>query len=214
MNILLELLALSEAKGKNLLGLTINDKQITEQTPSEQWPGNFYCSFNQLTSLEFCPKEVGGDFYCFNNQLTSLEFCPKEVGGDFNCSFNQLTSLEFCPKEVGGDFGCSRNQLTSLEFCPKEVGGGFNCSNNKLTSLADIHKRLKKMNGTFFADSNPIKSNVIGLMLVAGCEEVELDNKEVEKIINKHLKSPFGSRRVLECQSEMLEANFREFAEL
>ena len=193
MNIHNELLALSEAKGKNLLGLTINDKKITKQTPSEPWPGNFYCYHNQSTSLEFCPEKVGGDFYCHNNQRTSLEFCPKEVGGYFDCS---------------------NNKLTSLEFCPKEVGGNFYCSSNKLTSLADIHKRLKKMDGIFYAHNNPIKSNVIGLMLVAGCNEVQLDNKEVENIMNKHFKSPFGHLRLLECQEELLSAGFDEWAEL
>jgi len=235
MNILLELLALAEAKGKNLLGLTINDKQITKQTPSETWPGDFHCSNNQLTSLEFCPKEVGGDFYCSSNQLTSLEFCPEKVGGNFWCSFNKLTSLEFCPEKVGGyfycynnkltslefcpekvggDFWCSNNKLTSLEFCPKEVGGDFGCSDNQLTSLADIHKHLKKMNGIFHAHNNPIKSNVIGLMLVAGCKEVDLDNKEVMNIMNKHLNSPFGHLRLLECQEELLSGGFEEWAEL
>ena len=151
MNILNKLQLLFKAKEKNLIGLTIEGKKITKQTPSEPWPGNFYCSANQLTSLEFCPKEVSGDFWC---------------------SFNQLTSL------------------------------------------ADIHKRLKKMNGIFYAPDNPIKSNVIGLMLVAGCKEVDLDNKEVQNIMNKHLKSPFGSRRVLECQSELLEAGLEEYAKL
>jgi len=235
MNILLELLALAEAKGKNLLGLTINDKQITKQTPSEPWPGDFNCfdnkltslefcpkevggdfrcSYNQLTSLEFCPEKVGGNFWCSNNQLTSLEFCPKEVGGDFSCSYNKLTSLEFCPEKVGGDFNCYNNQLTSLEFCPKEVGGDFWCYNNQLTSLADIHKHLKKMNGIFYAHKNPIKSNVIGLMLVAGCKEVKLDNIEVMNIMNKHLNSPFGHLRLLECQEDLLSAGFEEWAEL
>jgi len=235
MNILNELLMLAEAKGKNLLGLTINNKKITEQTPSEPWPGYFDCFLNKLTSLEFCPKEVSGsfdcssneltslefcpekvsgNFYCYNNQLTSLEFCPEKVSGNFYCSDNQLTSLEFCPKEVGGNFRCSGNQLTSLEFCPKEVGGNFRCSFNKLTSLADIHKRLKKMDGIFYADGNPIKSNVIGLMLVAGCKEVDLDNDEVEKIMNKHMKSPFGHLRLLECQEDLLSAGFEEWAEL
>jgi len=193
MNILLELLALSEAKGKNLLGLTIDNKKITEQTPSEPWHGDFHCS---------------------HNQLTSLEFCPQEVGGEFNCYKNQLTSLEFCPKEVGGEFGCSNNQLTSLEFCPKEVGGDFYCYNNQLTSLADIHKHLKKMNGTFFADGNPIKSNVIGLLLVKGCNKVELDNKQVEEILNRHLKSPFGHLRLLECQEDLLSGGLEEYAKL
>jgi len=177
----------------NLLGLIINKKNITEQTQHEPWPGDFNCYKNPLTSLEFCPKEVGGNFNCFNNQLTSLEFCPVKVGGNFSC-FN--------------------NQLTSLEFCPKEVGGNFWCSDNKLTSLADIHKRLKKMNGIFNANKNPIKSNVIGLMLVAGCKEVKLDNIEIMIIMNKHLKSPFGHLRLLECQEDLLSAGFEEYAEL
>jgi len=70
------------------------------------------------------------------------------------------------------------------------------------------------MNGTFYADDNPLKFNVIGLLLVKGCKEVELDNKQVMEIMNRHLKSPFGNKRVIECQSEMLDADLGEWAEL
>jgi hypothetical protein len=96
--------------------------------------GNFNCSFNLLTSLEFAPSKVGGGFYCHNNyqNLTSLEGAPSEVGGDFYCFNNHLTSLEFAPSSVGEDFYCSHNNLTSLEFAPSKVGGIFNCSNNPL----------------------------------------------------------------------------------
>ena len=247
---------LSEAKGKNLLGLTIEGKKITEKTPSEPWPGNFYCSNNQLTSLEGAPSSVGGDFLCYDNKLTSLEGAPSSVGGDFWCSYNQLTSLEGAPSSVGGDFSCSYNKLTSLEGAPSSVGGdfwcsnnqltslegapssvggdfscsnnqlnslegaptsvgsGFYCSNNQLNSLTGIHKILKKIDGTFNAYSNPLKSNVIGLLLVKGCKKVELDNKQVMEIMNRHLKSPFGNLRVLECQSEMLDADLGDWAEL
>ena len=96
--------------------------------------GNFNCSNNQLTSLEYAPKEVNGYFNCSNNQLTSLEYAPKEVTGSFYCSNNNLTSLEYAPKTTGS-FNCSNNKLTSLEYAPKEVNGYFNCSNNQLTSL-------------------------------------------------------------------------------
>jgi hypothetical protein len=51
--------------------------------------GNFYCSYNQLVSLEGSPREVGGSFYCSSNQLVSLEGCPREVGGDFSCIDNK-----------------------------------------------------------------------------------------------------------------------------
>jgi len=193
MNILNELQLLSEAKGKNLIGLTIEGKLITEKTPSEPWPGYFYCPNNKLTTLEGAPVSVGGNFYCSNNKLTSLEGSPSSVGGDFSC-YN--------------------NQLTSLEGAPSSVGGYFSCSSNQLTSLTGIHKILKQMNGTFFVDGNPLKSNVIGLLLVKGCKKVILDNKQVKEIMNRHLKSPFGNKRVIECQSEMLDADLDDWAEL
>ena len=235
MNILNELLMLSEAKGKNLLGLTINDKKITEKTKSETWLGDFvcdnnklttlkgapvsvgggfYCSNNQLTSLEGAPTSVGGDFWCYKNKLTSLEGAPASVIGYFDCDYNQLTSLEGAPTSVGGDFICANNKLTTLKGAPSSVGSNFYCYNNQLTSLTSIHKILKQMNGIFYANKNPLKSNIIGLLLVKGCNKVELDNKQVEEIINRHMKSPFGHLRVLECQSEMLDADLGEWAEL
>jgi len=70
------------------------------------------------------------------------------------------------------------------------------------------------MNGNFYADVNPFKSNVIGLLLVKGCKKVLMDNKQVKEIINRHLKSPFGYKRVIECQSEMLDAGLDEWADL
>ena len=102
--------------------------------------GNFSCSYNQLTSLEGCPKEVQGDFSCYDNKLTSLEGCPQEVQGGFLCYYNKLTSLKGCPREVKGRFDCSINKLTSLKGCPKEIHGGFDCSSNKLTSFTNWPK--------------------------------------------------------------------------
>ena len=111
--------------------------------------GDFYCSNNQLTSLEGAPQTVGGSFYCYNNQLTSLEGVPQTVGGSFGCSNNQLTSLEGAPQTVGGSFGCSNNQLTSLEGAPQTVGGRFDCYNNQLTSLEGAPRQHADMFETF-----------------------------------------------------------------
>ena len=71
--------------------------------------GYFYCSFNQLTTLEGAPNEVGGGFYCENNQLTTLEGAPSIVEGNFSCYNNQLTSLEGAPSKVEGYFYCYNN---------------------------------------------------------------------------------------------------------
>src|SRR5690554_5632637 len=66
--------------------------------------GSFYCAYNELTSLEGCPKEVGGHFYCEENKLTSLKGAPVKVGGDFDCSDNPLVTFEGKPKFIGGKF--------------------------------------------------------------------------------------------------------------
>jgi len=193
MNILNELQLLSESKEKNLIGLTIYGKKITEKTSSEPWFDNFYCN---------------------NNNLTSLKGAPSSVAGDFGCSNNNLTSLKGAPSSVGGNFWCTNNSLTSLNGAPSLVGSNFYCYRNNLTSLKDINKQLKKMNGTFYAHVNPITSHVIGLLLIPGCKEVRLDNEQVQDILNRHLESPFGNRRFLDCQSELLDAGLDEFAKL
>jgi len=136
---------------KNLLGLTINGKLITDKTASEPWPGNF---------------------------------------------------------------ACSTNKLTALEGAPASVGGNFGCSSNKLTTLEGIHKILKTMDGAFYAGDNPIKSHVLGLLLVKGCKGVELDNKVVEEVLNRYLPNTRGNRALLECQSELLDLDLEEFAQL
>ena len=130
--------------------------------------GFFYCSYNKLTSLEFCPQKVDGNFSFGNNQLTSLEFSPQTVGGVFYCHSNQLTSLEFSPQTVNGSFGCGNNQLTFLEFSPQTVAGSFYCSNNpelkeiqKITDFKLILLEHKKILINKFSDklNNDLNNN-------------------------------------------------------
>ena len=66
----------------------------------------------QNNNLKFIPVKfnyINGDFSCSGNQLTSLEFAPKQVDKNFNCSGNKLKSLEFCPDSVLGKFYCFKN---------------------------------------------------------------------------------------------------------
>jgi hypothetical protein len=101
-----------------------------------------------------------------------------------------------------------------LEHCPTSVSGNFSCDYNKLTSLQNIHKHLKKMSGIFYAKSNPIKSHILGLLLIEGCSSIKLDNKKVESIINKYLPNTRGRQAVIECQRELIEAGLEEYAKL
>ena len=60
-------------------------------------------------------NHISGDFFCSYNNLTSLKGCPASVDGFFDCSYNNLTSLEGCPKFVGGSYYCNNNKLQFTE---------------------------------------------------------------------------------------------------
>ena len=136
----------------------------------------------------------------------------KYEGGDFNCSDTRLTSLKGAPSHVDGYFYCSDNRLVSLVGAPSHVDGSFSCSVNKLTSLKDVHKHITEINGKFYAVGNPIKSHVLGLLLIRGVTEVRLDNKQVKEILNRHLGK--GRVGMLMAQEELIEAGLEEFAQL
>jgi hypothetical protein len=137
--------------------------------------------------------------------------------GDFECDYKQLTSLEGCPQIVKGDFNCSVNELQSLQYCPQIVEGHFICSSNNLPSLQNIDKYCKQIDMQLWASNNPIKSHVLGVMLIENIKYIILstdrNNKlqTIENIINSHLKT---DRDVFICQDNLIKAGFAEYAQL
>ncbi len=77
--------------------------------------GDVSLSYKGLSELPLKFGIVSGSFYCSNNNLTSLEGCPNEVNGEFSCSYNQLTSLEGLSKIIKGTLFCTNNKLTNLK---------------------------------------------------------------------------------------------------
>jgi hypothetical protein len=51
-------------------------------------------------------------------------------------------------------------------------------------------------------------------MLIDGLRSVTMDNKEVEDIINKYLNEPMSKQRMIDCQNELIDAGFEEYAQL
>ena len=117
--------------------------------------GNFDCSYNNITSLDGSPQEIGNNFYCYDNQLTTLEGGPSIVKWDYNCSRNNLTSLNGAPKLVNGYFDCSRNFLTSLEDAPDWVGSYLAFSRNQIVSLEGLPKYIGR---SLELQENPVSS--------------------------------------------------------
>ena len=95
---------------------------------------------------------------------------------------------------------------------PTGIGGSFDCINNQLTSLKDVHKHISQIQGSFGCKQNPIESHVLGLLLIKGITEIQLDHEQVEEILNRHLGK--GRAGMLMAQEELIEAGLEEYAKL
>jgi Leucine-rich repeat (LRR) protein len=113
--------------------------------------GDLDCSFNQLTTLNNCPKYINYHFWCHHNKLKTLKSGPERVDMRFHCAHNLLTTLNGSPKIVNGYFYCNNNKLITLEGGPEEVYN-FNCSHNQLTTLEDGPQIV---GGNFCCNNNP-----------------------------------------------------------
>ncbi|MCK9477782.1 MAG: hypothetical protein M0R46_17855 [Candidatus Muirbacterium halophilum] len=97
----------------NIKNYTINDDGSIDVD------GNVDLFNKGLKVLPLKFRKVSGDFYCSYNQLISLEGAPQSIGGDFHCRYNKLTSLEGAPQRVGGIFWCYSNNLKNIDYLPK-----------------------------------------------------------------------------------------------
>ena len=77
--------------------------------------GDVSLANGRLTKLPLKFNKVSGNFYCSWEDLITLEGSPKEVGGDFFCSYNKLKTLKHSPSIISGLFYCVDNPLESLE---------------------------------------------------------------------------------------------------
>ncbi len=106
---------------------SIDKKNLTIFKNLKHVNGDFYCSFNGLTSLQGCPQKVEGSLNVDFNILKSLQGGPKYVGELYNCAYNNLTSLYGSPQIIYDNFDCSFNKLTSLQGGPKQVNVNYEC---------------------------------------------------------------------------------------
>ena len=84
-------------------------------------PGGINLSGRGLTKLpDLSNVHVGGNFWCDYNQLTSLAGAPQNVGVNFWCDYNHLSDLYGAPRTFQGlksDFGT----FSSWDEIPDDV---------------------------------------------------------------------------------------------
>lgn len=186
--------------------------------------GNFDASMLGIKTLKgWFPHEVEASCNLSGNALTSLEGGPKIVGGKFDVSGNHLTSFKGSPKIVGS-YAAIGNKLSSFEGITPQISNVLDVRNNEFESLKDIHKHVKRLDGFIALSGNPIKSHVLGLLLIKDLTGISVSRKEAPwgLIVNKYLtagatKTGYGnnnSDNLIDCQHELIEAGYEELAQL
>lgn len=104
--------------------------------------GNVELVVYKLDKIPLKFNNVSGYFNISYNNITSLEGCPKYIGGIFYCNYNKLTSLEHFPNKVKYDIILKNNPLESLEGFEEDYDK-LRCDNKE--KLIKKHKRSKKL---------------------------------------------------------------------
>ena len=189
--------------------------------------GTFAVSENHnLTSLKGMPQIGVTDIYCANCNIISLEGVPSKISGELYCSDNMnLSSLKGCPKEVKNLFIDNCN-ITSLEGAPKKIRNLLALDGNPIKSLKGIHKIIEEIEDLILPHS--IESNILGILKIRNLRKVSFKSfgssanvsdrdaqqkDQISKIINKYLPNPTMDQ-IIDCQNELIDAGFEEYAEL
>ena len=177
---------------------------------------------------------VNGTFSANDSGLKTLKNFPDSVGWDLNISNNKIKSLEGFPKSVLKKIILSQNPITSLEHISKKcmVLSIKNCQN--LKSLHNLHKQITQFYepyGAFFAgkiivgteEECFIRDSILGVFLIPGFKSFDsVYSFKVGgpakafgpfEIVNKHMKNKTDDS-IYECQEELINAGFEEYAKI
>jgi len=184
---------------------------------------------NVISTLKGCPS-VCKEFDAAGCNLKNLDGGPTKItDGDYVISSNDdLVSLKGGPEEINGNFYALYCKLTTeecIQYLPKKITGSLKLSHNNLNSLKGIHKRVEHLGGCLYIGGNPIKSHILGALLIPGIEkiiiaprkgEVDKDLDAAAQIMNKFLRENKARDKsgVVECQTRMIEADLDDLAQM
>jgi hypothetical protein len=139
----------------------------------------------------------------------------KVVNADF--SGNKLTSLEGGPVECDELYNASLNELITIKGAPRKVKY-FNADWGRITNLKGVERMFDHCEELSVA-CNPITSHILGVLLVPGLERFHIYGDDavddrIEEIMKKYLPNTKGRAALLDCQEELIDAGFADYAQL
>jgi hypothetical protein len=184
-----------------------------------QVTGMVHISSSELKNLEYCPTDFAWHLFVDNcPRLRSLEGLPKSMKQSLTLKNLILPDLTGAPSSVNALY-IEDCKIGSIDGIPERIFGDLSFDDTMIMSLHDIHKKVKLINGSIYMQRTTITECVLGLLLIKGIKAVYVDNAKsdlrmVMHIINKYLKEPMSKQRMIDCQNELIDAGFEEYAQL
>jgi hypothetical protein len=153
----------------------------------------FFMTPSGLVTLEGMPRIMNNDLVILASYISSLEGCTETVNGYMRIKdANQIKNLKGGPKFVEGEYWpLNATKMTSFAGIAEEILGGFRFVINDPIPMLDL-LRVKGLNSlTLTATYN------LGRLI---------------KIMDHFIKQPYGNKRIIECQSALIDAGYEAFA--
>ena len=164
----------------------------------------------------------------------TVKFLPNgslHLTGDLNLIDTNLASLPCKIGRVEGNAKLQGNRLSNFDWADDlAVYGHLELADNEFESFHDIAKKIKFVNNNLNIKGNPLKKAVLGLLLFPysqlwfglswggssgiGRHRPSREQDKVLNIINRYHRShSVDHASVIDCQSELIDAGFDEWAE-
>ncbi|WP_456438436.1 T9SS type A sorting domain-containing protein [Psychroserpens sp.] len=142
---------------ESTISLIISNKDISDMTGIEAFTNLevFYCSQNNLTSLDLTYNVNLQNLVCWQNNLTSLDLSTNTQIYNLSCDENNLTSLDISNLTTLYHFYCGYNPLTTLDVSANTTLITLDCNGMQLTEL-DLSNNNDLLN--LYCDNNQLTS--------------------------------------------------------
>lgn len=199
---IIEFLTIHEIKN-----YTINDDETVDVD------GNVILHSSPIAHLPIRFGKVTGEFNCCScENLLSLSGAPRYVGFDFSCNYcPELLSLDGAPAVVRNNFMCeSCDSLTSLATNHEIIVGGHLIARNcaKMTSLIGFNMNVRRR---IAMDWAAVHCGGIGLLIAGAGGALYYPDLGPFSIIQSYMGR---TEDIFECQTELIEAGYAEYAQL
>jgi hypothetical protein len=171
------------------------------------------------SELQYLPINFNmiDNYVVLSESLISLEGLPSTLPSDLSVYAAHLNCLRHSPREIGRDFIVIRgNKLKDFSGGPRIVKRDFRVLDAQ--SLESFVGLPEEIHGSLVVLVNTIKKPIplLDILRVKHLKHIDImlatQWNKVSIILNKFLKQPYGNKRIIDCQSALIDAGFEDFA--